>query len=190
MENTKLKHKILGSKEIFNILEFSDNTENNEYLQQALQQALDFLKNTNSEILIQYDGFKVREGWGIDKPRDNYKVILKNKKGKYEFTFTNSIAHSSIIAIQNKCTTSANYKKWEDRSNPDFKVPNAYDILACLDCMELHSIDEYIQDFGVEIKSAQDFRNAEKTFNLIQQEEISLLRMYTSEEIEQLREIN
>lgn len=186
MENTKLRHKILAGKDFINILEFSENTDDNEYLDQALE----FLKNTNSEILIKYDGYRIREDWGIDKPGDNYKVILKNQKGKYEFIFTNSIAHSSIIAIQNKCTTSANYKKWEDRSNHNFKVPNAYDILSCLDCMELNSVDDYIQDFGIDIKSAQDFRNAEKTFNAIQHEEISLLRMYTTEEIDQLREIN
>jgi len=189
MENTKLRHKILAGKDFINILEFSENTENNEYLDQALE----FLKNTNSEILIKYDGYRIRDNWD-NIPRDQYNVILKNQKGKYEFIFTNSIANSSIITIQNKCTTiarfSADYKKWEDRSNHNFKVPNAYDILACLDCMELNSVDDYIQDFGIDIKSAQDFRNAEKTFNAIQHEEISLLRMYTTEEIEQLREIS
>ena len=143
--------------------------------------------------MIKYDGFKVRDNWD-NTPRDHYNVILKNQKGKYEFIFTNSIAKSSIITVQNKCTTiarfSADYKKFEDRSNPNFKVPNAYDILACLDCIELNSVDDYIQDFGIGINSAQDFRNAEKTFNAIQHEELSLLRMYNSEELEQLREIN
>jgi hypothetical protein len=56
--------------------------------------------------------------------------------------------------------------------------------------MQVESLEEYIQEFGIDINSAQDFRNAEKTFNAIQHEEISLLRMYTTEEIDQLREIN
>ena len=174
MENTKLRHKILARKDFVNILEFSENTDNNEYLDQSLE----FLKNTNSEILIKYDGFKVREGWD-SIPRDQYIVTLKNPIGKYEFTFTNSIAKSRFV----------NRNEYGCINN-SFAVPNAYDILACLNCMQIDSVDDYIQDFGVVINSAQDFRNAEKTFNAIQHEEISLLRMYTTEEIEQLREIS
>jgi hypothetical protein len=168
-------NKLLEGKDFINILEFSDNTEDNEYLQQAL----DFLKNTNSEIQIKYDGFKVRDIFNDNIPRDNYVVTLKNSEGRYDFTFTNSIAHSRFTK-----------QVGHGMLNPSFKVPNAYDILACLSIMSFDSVDDYISEFGIEINPAQDFRNAEKTFNLIQQEEISLLRMYTSEEIEQLRDIN
>lgn len=170
-----LKNKLLEGKEFINILEFSDNTENNEYLDQALK----FLKDTNSEILIKYDGFKVRDIFSDNIPRDNYVIILKNSKGRYEFIFTNSIACSRFT------------KQVEHGMlNPNFKVPNAYDILACLSIMSFNSVDDYINEFGIEVNSAQDFRNAEKTFNLIQQEELALLRMYDTSEIEQLQEIN
>lgn len=168
--------KLLKGKDFFNILEFFKIEDSaSKWAKEYLQQALDFLSKAKSEILIKYDGFKVREDWGVKKPRDNYEVLLKNPKGSYKFRFTASIAHSTKI---------------NQADNIDFKVPNAYDILACLGCIQLDSVDEYIQEFGIEINSADDYRRAEKTFKLIKKEELALLRMYTSDEIEMLREIN
>ena len=169
-------HKLLEGKEFINILEFPDITAS---VQEYLDQALKFLKDTNSEILIKYDGFKVRDIFNDNIPRDNYVVTLKNSEGKYYFTFTNSIASSRFTK-----------QVGHGMLNPSFKVPNAYDILACLSIMSFDSVDDYISEFGIEINLAKDFRNAEKTFNLIQQEELALLRMYDTSEIEQLQEIN
>ncbi len=72
--------------------------------------------------------------------------------------------------------------------------PNEYSILACLQKYDVGTMDDFIAEFGYEIKSMTDITNFLTnflpTYSAVCKEYQDLCRIFTNEQLEMLREIN
>lgn len=138
---------------------------NNEYEKQAKK----FLKNTNTELNINFDSFGFMN-WDEKKHTSQRRAIFKctliNHNGTYIFDYGDSI-HNTF------------------KNNPDLKPhkvqkPSAYDILSCLTVRYYESADEVYEEFG-EMKPSQ----AQEIF----EEGQNLQKLFTEVQLEELNEI-
>lgn len=124
------------------------------------QQAKDFLQKTGTSFHIAYKSHS--RYFDEDKDcRDIYWITLKNSSHRYRFTFGQSIANAG-------------------------EAPSEYDVLACLTKYDPNSFEDFCSDFGYD----SDSRRAEKTYKAVCKEWENITKLFTSEEIEQLQEIN
>lgn len=129
-------------------------------------QAIDFLKDNkvNLTIVFSHKG----KHFPTDKQQRNiYRVILETERGSYEFNFGDSINNTEKGA----------------------GVPKAYDILACLNVYEVDDFANFCMEFGYELNTAEQIRQAQKTHLAVAEESRALRRLFTSEQLEQLSEI-
>lgn len=79
---------------------------------------------------------------------------------------------------------------YQGSSNTD---PRPVDVIECLvsdSSMEYGSLDEFIKEFGIEIKSVADFRANEKTFKQLTRQNKNFTRVIGNVElIERMREV-
>ncbi len=132
------------------------------------EQARNFLKSANAEMKIAFIGTEVNSRWNDSEPRNKYRFTITTPKGKMEGVFWDSI--------------------YNTRKNPKEK-PTEYDILACLEKYDVGTMDDFMAEFGYEIKSATDMSNFIFTYNAVQKEYRDLCRIFTEEQMEELREI-
>lgn len=123
------------------------------------KQALNFLNATNTSLIIKYKSYG-KHFAGDDQNRHIFRCRLVNDLGSYNFDFGQSIA---------------------DGSTP----PTAYDILACLQKYDVGSFQDFFGEFGYDT----DSRTAEKTYKAVCKEFEAVDKLFTSEQIEQLQEI-
>ena len=129
----------------------------NEYLESAKR----FLYKTHTEITVTF----LRHGqyFPDDKETRNiYQITLANGKGKWTFTFGQSI-HGSKQGF----------------------APNAYDVLACLTKSDPGTFENFCSDYGY----GTDSRNAHKIWRAVTKEWKSIKKLFTDKEIEELQEI-
>jgi len=127
------------------------------------QQAIDFLNATSTSITVTYKDHDYY--FDDDKnTRDIYIVVLKNKLHRYRFTFGQSTL----------------------KSNGGGNTPTAYDILASLTKYEVGDFDNFCSEYGYDI----DSRKAYKTYKTVLKEWKNVDRLFSSEQIELLQEIN
>jgi len=124
------------------------------------EQATAFLNWTDTAFTAE---FKEHSAYFDDdkERRDIYTCILKNQRGRYRFTFGQSIASMG-------------------------KIPAAYDVLACLQKYEIDTFDNFCGEFCYET----DSRKAYKTYKAVKREWENIDKLFTGEEIELLQEIN
>lgn len=65
------------------------------------------------------------------------------------------------------------------------KVPNPYDVLACLTSSEVGSFKDFCDNYGYD----EDSRQAERTYKKVLEEWKNVKMLYSDEEIEKLQEI-
>lgn len=178
------------------------------------QQAIDFLKKTNSEIKIEFlknDYHFVDD----DKKRDIYKVTISRGARAYKFNFGNSLARSRYYldgvtgdkfqeGKDYYYSLNANKKVYKEKffsflnvHDTDEKyliknnvlhlgeAPSKYDILTCLTTYDPGTIEDFCDNFGYDI----DSKKAEKVFKGVKEEYNSLCTLYTDEEMGELSEI-
>ena len=68
--------------------------------------------------------------------------------------------------------------------------PKNYDLLACLTKYDVGDFDNFLSEFGYEIKSAKDYENCKKVYEACKQEYDALLAIYNDQELERLQEIS
>ena len=68
-------------------------------------------------------------------------------------------------------------------------VPTEYDILACLQKYEVGDMDDFMAEFGYEIKCTKDMTNFINTYNAVVKEYNDVRRCFTEEQIEAMQEI-
>ncbi|MBU1122379.1 MAG: hypothetical protein KKF54_06775 [Candidatus Omnitrophica bacterium] len=125
-----------------------------------LKQAEDFLKATNTKFKAKY--YNHDYYFDEDKEtRDIYKITLRNKNGSYTFKYGQSLANVG-------------------------QKPNAYDVLACLTKYDVGSLEDFCGNFGYNT----DSRKAEKTYRAVVKEYNNITRLFNTEEIGKLAEIN
>ena len=167
------------------------------------QQALDFLKKTNTTIGIQYEKFDKHFDNDTQK-RDVYKIMIKRGNRSFSFNFGQSIVNSGIIhgwGIKNStpfrhnnvncisCGEVENLNSYETRYFKLLKkrtFPDEYSILSCL---TKYPVDTF-EDFCSEFEYDTDSKKAEKTYNLVKEEWDNVQRIWTDDEIELLQGIN
>ena len=68
-------------------------------------------------------------------------------------------------------------------------IPTEYDILACLTKYDVGSMDDFMHEFGYEIKCTKDMTNFINTYNAVVKEYNDVRRCFTEEQIEAMAEI-
>jgi hypothetical protein len=135
--------------------------------------AREFLNKCTAELEVYYAGTSTNNLWNEDQPRDMYSFIIKTPRGSMNGIFWDSINNTrKRLAIRGKPVS-----------------PDAYNILACLEKYEVGTMDDFMYEFGYEIKSAKDMANFITTYNAVVKEYQDLCRIFTPEQMEMLREI-
>lgn len=135
----------------------------NEYTKQAK----DFLQKANAKMQINYCDCIANDLWNATEMRNVYDVTIITRKGKMFVRFWDSIFNTE-----------------------NSKKPNEYDILACLQKYDIGSLDDFMSDFGYEAKCTKDIVYILSTYSAVYKEYKDLCRIFTPEQIEELREIN
>jgi len=167
-----------------------------EYIEQAEQ----FLKDTGTtfEIVYQYTGPYFT---GDKDKRDVYRFTLKNAKGEYSGTFgdsRNATEHrawandqSGKVPHPRKRNTPKTYTTDEMKERAQWRKyqPSAYDILACLEKYEPDTFDSWAREYGYDSQPLSEYPNVLKIWTACVEEYRGLVRIFTPEQMEQLREI-
>lgn len=57
--------------------------------------------------------------------------------------------------------------------------PTKYDVLACLTKNDVGTLDDFIEDYGYEIKNTDDFKRIEKTYKAVVHEYENVVRLFS-----------
>ena len=133
------------------------------------KQALDFLKDANAEMKIEYE--KDIDGFPFDDkdtlPHRKYNVTLSCNDKQYKFPFYGS------------------YIDWVQKKDPD-----EYSILAWLMTYDVGEMADFVDDFGYVIKDRKSFLRAEKAWESCKEQYNTLKSMFSEEMFERLQEIS
>ena len=168
----------------------------NEYIKQAN----DFLEKANATIEIEFVGFTINKDWTEREKRGLYDVTLTSPKGSMVFHFWDSIRNAEIkkmtlaeyalkrykMRVENMSYAEKRKAKKKLEEKKAEATPSAYDVLACMTKYDPGTFEEFCHEFGYD----EDSRTAEKTYFAVQKEYSRLTRLFTAEQMEELREIN
>lgn len=139
------------------------------------KQATDFLKDCNATLDIIYLRRNVNENWEEKQKRDNYIVNIVTPRGNMLVRFWDSL---------NNTIENINRKAGVPR-----KEPSAYNILSCLTTYDVGDIEDFISEYGFEIKKRGDFTRFQNIYNAVKKEYEDICRCFTEEQIKKLQEI-
>lgn len=134
----------------------------NEYVKQAK----DFLESCNATMTITYLGKEANANWNEAKLRNTYRATIKTPKGSMWVKFWDSMANTQ-----------------------SGKKPNEYDILACLQKYDVGTIDDFVSEYGYEVKEWADVKRIQKTYKAVCAEYKKVCRCFTEDQIEAMQEI-
>lgn len=124
-------------------------------------QVREFLVNCGATIKVEYAGMST-PNWDTQE-HATYHCLIETQKGAMGMLFYTSLANA--------------------------EEPSEYDILACLQKYEVGDLEDFIFDFGYEIKKKGDLKRIQDTYNAVVREYQDVCRCFTPEQIEQLQEI-
>lgn len=164
-------------------------------------QARQFLNDCSATMSIVYVG-RAKPTWD-NYNHDLYTWIIKTQRGQMTGNFYDSIRSTEIhhmtlgeyIEKRFKCRASDASYTMEARADRELRAikyeakPTEYDILSCLEKYDVGSMDDFISDFGYEVKCVADMTNIITTYNNVVKEYNDVCRCFTAEQIEKLREI-
>ena len=130
------------------------------------QQAQEFLEKCNARMEIGFIGCMKNDKWEDKESRNRYEVTLSTPNGSMTFPFWDSLMNT-----HNK------------------EVPSAYSILACLEKYDVGTIDDFVYEFGYEVRKWSDVKRIESIYNAVVKEYKNLCRIFTPEQMNMLREI-
>lgn len=164
------------------------------------KQTLDFLEKAKATCNIEYGGCTISPDWKEKEYRNFYNITLSSPRGSMFFVFWDSIYNTEISKM-----TLAEYAKkrfkcqYEFLTYPDkakaskelkekkaAATPTAYDVLAFLSKYEPGTFEEFCHEFGYD----EDSKTADRIYIAIIKEYKQLERIFTAEQMEELREIN
>lgn len=132
------------------------------------RQAIDFLYKTKTKIKIE-SLYKDYPNWQREHMVNKYRVTLKNKKHSYNYEFFDSI------------------KNTQDNSSLKY---NFYSVLACLGFYTPDLFDEFCSEFGYEFKNETEYIKTKSIHLACLDQNKNLRKLFTSDELELLSEIN
>ena len=167
----------------------------NEYVKQAN----DFLTKANAICKIEFGGVSRNENWKEKEKRNWYDVTLTTPKGTMSFVFWDSIHNTEISMmtleqyVEKKLRRRFSDMSYVEKKKADAKlkklkddaVPNAYDILACLQKYDVGTFEDFCSEFGYD----EDSMTAERIYIAVIKEYKDLTRIFTEEQMEELCEI-
>ena len=130
------------------------------------RKAKDFLFDCRAEMVIVYDGKELNTNWEDTIPRNKYRFTITTPFGSMEGMFWDSL----------------------DNTRKGIK-PTEYDILSCLEKYDVGTIDDFVSEFGYEVHKWSDVKRITNMYNAVVREYKDLCRIFTSEQMERLREI-
>lgn len=164
------------------------------------KQALDFLEKCNATMEIEFLCVDVNQSWNDDSKRNKYRFTITTPRGKMSGDFWDSIHNTEITLMTVKefiekhgwrfpsyYSTSTMQKKLKEIK--DAAAPTPYDILSCLTTYEVGTMNDFFDEFGYEVHSADDMFTFMNTYNAVIKEYRDLCRIFTEEQMEMLREI-
>ncbi len=163
------------------------------------KQATDFLQSTGTEMKVEF----IENGIHFDgekDTRDIYKVTFKRGNRSFLLRYGQSIANSTKYV--DKANTGREYTFNGGALKGGYKVvnttyleeycrkvkgtpPTAYDVLACLQKYDVGTFEDFVNEFGYD----EDSKRAHKTYKAVVKEFDNVCKLWSDEEIEQLREI-
>jgi len=165
-----------------------------------LEQAKNFLNKANAKCEIVYGGISRNENWEEKEKRNWYDVTISTPRGKMVFTFWDSIYNTeiSIMTFEKYVTKKLGYNRVENmlysekvKAKNDLTklkaeaVPDEYNVLACLQKYDVGTFEDFCSGFGYD----EDSRTAERVYIAVTKEYKDLTRIFTEEQMEELREI-
>lgn len=167
----------------------------NEYLEQTKS----FLNRANAKCEIVYGGISRNENWKEKDKRNWYDITISTPRGKMMYVFWDSIYDTEISGMTfEEYVTKKLHNRVEDMSYGEKvkaknnlarlkaeAVPNEYDVLACLGKYDVGTFEDFCSEFGYD----EDSRTAEKFYIAAIKEYKDLTRIFTEEQMEELREI-
>ena len=134
------------------------------------KQAEDFLKECNAVMDIKFDGLE-KPNWD-DKKHAAYDCTITTPHGKMDVRFYDSSINTEFLTMSVREA-----------------IPSSYDILSCLNKYDVGTMDDFMSEFGCEIKCVKDMTDFINTYNAVVKEYQDICRCFTDEQIEKLREI-
>lgn len=129
-------------------------------------QAMEFLGNCGATMKITYLFEDKNNLWNDNVYRNVYRASIKTPLG--------------IMSV----------KFWDSAYNTKNNIePTEYDILACLQKYEIGSLEDFASEFGYDIDDAENRWNTKQIYKAVCREYEKVCRCFTSEQIEQLQEI-
>ena len=126
------------------------------------KQAMKFCEKNVESMEITLIGKDINENWYDSVYRNKYMFTITTKIGKYSNYF------------------------WDSEYNTKNKIkPTRYDILACLIKYNPGTFNEFCDEFGYNNNSMRDF----KTYQDVCEEWEGISKIFTEEQLEELREI-
>lgn len=164
-------------------------------------QAREFLNRCNATMTITYIG-KSKPLWD-NRLHSYYVALIKTTRGEMKIDFYDSIHNTEImdtsledyVIKKYRCHfSSLTYTEKVKAQKQLLKMkedatPTEYDILSCLQKYDAGTLDDFISDFGYEVKSGKDLKNLLITYQAVQDEYRDICRCFTPEQIEELQEI-
>ena len=169
-------------------------------MSEYVKQAKDFLESCNATMEIKYVGLE-KPNWD-DKPHRAYDCTIKTPRGEMMVHFYDSTANTEVYMPFDEyyekkyrrpySALSYNEKvrfQKELKAKRAEAIPTEYDILACLQKYDVGSMDDFMYEFGYEIKCTKDMTNFINTYNAAVKEYQNICRCFTPEQIEAMQEI-
>lgn len=170
-------------------------------MSEYVKQAKDFLASCNATMEIKYVGIE-KPNWD-DNPHRTYDCTIKTPRGEMMVHFYDSLANTELWMPYNEYYEKKFRRVYESmgpsekirfqkelKAKREKAIPTEYDILACLTTYDVGSMDDFMSEFGYEIKCTQDMTNFINTYNAVVKEYNDIRRCFTEEQIEALCEIS
>lgn len=136
-------------------------------MSEYVEQAKKFLSECGATMEINYIGKELHPNWGERRPRNKYLFVITTSLGMMADYFYDSIYNTER----------------------NIRNVSEYDILACLEKYDVGTIDDFVSEFGYEVHKWDDVRRIEKTYKAVVAQYRKLCEIFTSEQMEKLREI-
>lgn len=134
----------------------------NEYVKQARE----FLEACNATMKITWIGCEINKNWNDNIQRNVYRATIKTPKG--------------VMCV----------KFWDSAYNTERGLePTEYDVIASLEKYYVGSIDDFVRDFGYEVREWADVKRIQNIYNAVKRQYKSLCRCFTPDQINAMREI-
>lgn len=142
-----------------------------------VNQAKKFLESCDATMNFMYLGTEVNKDWNETRERDTYMVNIRTPLGNMQVKFYDCIK---------------NTLKNEDRYLSGLKKKiqiTEYDVLSCLQKYDVGDIEDFIWEFGYEIKEKGDLRRIQNIYNAVKKEYKDVCRCFTPRQIKRMQEI-